>query len=232
MLKVEADKLDDIPEAARSFYEEKDGKFRLKVDGMPDVEGLKKSRDDVLAELKSFKAKAREAEESAAKAAQDALEKSGNVDALRKSYEDKLAKREAELAGKISQYEANINGLTVGQTATSLAAALAIPGSADVLLPHIRQRLSVEYRDGQPVTVVLDASGKPSAMTVEELKAEFLANTAFAPIIAGSRASGGGASGGGRSGGATAKSVSRTVFDGMSVNDKHAHLKSGGTITG
>lgn len=232
MLKLEAEKIDDIPEVARSFYEEKDGKFRLKVDGVPDVDGLKKSRDEVLAELKQFKTKAKEAEEAAQRAAQEALEKSGNVEALRKSYDDKLAKSESEWKGKMSDYERSIHSLTVGQTATSLAAAIAIPGSAEVLLPHIRQRLSVEYKDGHPVTVVLDASGKPSAATVEDLKAELLASPAFAPLLVGSKASGGGASGGGRSGGAAAKGVSRAAFDAMSPSQRMEHVKSGGTITG
>lgn len=231
MLKLEAEKIDDIPEAARGFYEEAGGKFRLKVDGVPDVAGLIAKRDELLAENRTFKSKAREAEEAAERARLEAIEKSGNVDALRKSYEEKFGKAESEWKGKLSEYEKHVQSLTVGQTATTLAATLAIPGSADVLLPHIRQRLSVEYRDGQPVTVVLDASGKPSAMTVQELQAEFLANPAFAPLLVGSKASGGGAAGGGRSGGATAKSVSRATFVAMSPSDQMEHIKARGIIT-
>lgn len=231
MLKLEADKVDDIPEAARSFYEEKDGKFRLKVDGIEDVSGLKAKNAELLAESKANKAAAKAAKDAADAAALSALEKGGDIEALRKSYDAKLAAREAELNGKLTDYERSINSLTVGQTATSLAAALAIPGSADVLLPHIRGRLSVEYRDGHPVTVVLDASGKPSAMTVQELQAEFLANPAFAPLLVGSKASGGGAAGGGRSGGATAKSVSRATFEKMNPSDQKAHIMGRGVIT-
>lgn len=85
-----------------------------------------------------------------------------------------------------------IRDLTVGRTATDIASALAIPGSAKALLPHIERRLSVEQRDGKPVVVVLDPQGKLSAATLDELKVEFANDVAFAPLIAGSKASGGG----------------------------------------
>ena len=42
MLKLETDSLDTIDEPLRGLYEEKEGKFRLKVDGLPNDEGLKK----------------------------------------------------------------------------------------------------------------------------------------------------------------------------------------------
>jgi hypothetical protein len=77
-----------------------------------------------------------------------------------------------------------------------------VQGSAKALLPHIERRLSVEQRDGKPVVVVLDAQGKLSAATLDELKAEIANDAAFAPLIAGSKASGGGAGGAGGGGGA------------------------------
>jgi len=84
-----------------------------------------------------------------------------------------------------------------------------LQGSANVLLPHIRSRLAVDYVDGNPITRVLGPDGKPSAATLDELKAEFVANEAFAPIIAGSKASGGGA-GGSNSGRAASKGLKRS----------------------
>lgn len=79
--------------------------------------------------------------------------------------------------------------------ATNIANELALQGSASVLLPHVRNRLTVDYVDGAPITRVLGPDGKPSAATLDELKQELAANEAFAPIIAGSKASGGGAGG-------------------------------------
>ena len=89
----------------------------------------------------------------------------------------------------------------------------------------------MEIRDGVPVTVVLGQDGKPSALTIDDLKSELTANQAFAPIIAASKAAGGGASGSGNGGGAAKKAVTRSQFDQMNAVQRMEHLKSGGTIT-
>lgn len=231
MLKLELEKLDDAPEAVRSMYEEKDGKFRLKVDGLPDVGGLKKKNDELLDELKGLKRKQAEEAERIAREKEELLAKSGDVEAIRKSYDAKIAKLQEEYEGRLSGMSGQLHGLTVGQTATALAAELAIPGSAPVLLPHIKARLGMEMRDGVPTTVVLGADGKPSAMTIEELKAELTGNPAFAPIIAASKAAGGGAAGGGKGGGAAKKALTRQQFDALSPAERMEHIKGGGTIT-
>lgn len=206
MLKLELDKLDGLDDSVKAFYEEKDGKFRLKVDGVPDVSGLKNKVDQLLTEKKEADRKAKEAAEAAEAERQAALAKSGDIDALRQSYEAKLTKREKELMEQLTGLQSQVHGLTVGQTAMAVAVELAMDGSSDVLLPHVKQRLSMEIVDGQAVTRVLDKAGKPSAMTIEELKTEFAANPAFAPIIKASKAAGGGASGGNNSGGGAPKS--------------------------
>lgn len=231
MLKLELDTIEGLEDGVKGLYEEKDGKFRLKVDGLPDVSGLKKKLDELMDESKAAKRKAKEIEEAAERERAEALAKSGDVESLRKSYDEKFGKTKTEYETQIQNYQQQLQRLTVGQTATTLAAELAIPGSAPVLLPHIQARLSMEIRDGQPVTVVMSADGKPSAMTIEELKTELSANPAFAPIIAASKAAGGGASGGGNGGGAAKKAVTRAQFDSMNAVQRTEHIKAGGTIT-
>lgn len=231
MLKLEADSLDTIDEPLRSLYEEKDGKFRLKVEGIPDADGLKKKNNELLDELKGYKRAQKEKEDALAKEREELLAKSGDVEALRKSYDEKMTKITSDYSTREQNYQQQLQKLTVGQTATTLAAELAIPGSAPVLLPHIQARLSMEIRDGVPVTVVLGQDGKPSALTIDDLKSELTANQAFAPIIAASKAAGGGASGSGNGGGAAKKAVTRSQFDQMNAVQRMEHLKSGGTIT-
>lgn len=231
MLKLEADNLDAIDEPLRSLYEEKDGKFRLKVEGIPDADGLKKKNNELLDELKGYKRAQKEKEDALAKEREELLAKSGDVEALRKSYDEKMTKITTDYSTREQNYQQQLQKLTVGQTATTLAAELAIPGSAPVLLPHIQARLSMEIRDGVPVTVVLGQDGKPSALTIDDLKSELTANQAFAPIIAASKAAGGGASGSGNGGGAAKKAVTRSQFDQMNAVQRMEHLKSGGTIT-
>lgn len=231
MLKLEADTLDAIDEPLRSLYEEKNGKYRLKVEGVEDTEGLKKKNSELMDELKGFKRSQKEKEEQAAREREELLAKSGDVEALRKSYDEKMTKITTDYSTREQNYQQQLQKLTVGQTATTLAAELAIPGSAPVLLPHIQARLSMEIRDGVPVTVVIGQDGKPSALTIDDLKSELSANPAFAPIIAASKAAGGGASGSGNGGGAAKKAVTRSQFDAMNPAQRAEHIKSGGTIT-
>lgn len=217
MLKFQIDSLDGVDEAVRALYAEKDGKFVLGIEGLPqqeDVSGLKAKVDELLGEKKAAEKARKDAEEQARLEREEAARKSGNVEELEKSWSEKYNRREAELNGMLEQergtLSTQIRDLTVGRTATDIASALAIPGSAKALLPHIERRLSVEQRDGKPVVVVLDQQGKLSAATLDELKAEFANDTAFAPLIAGSKASGGGAAGAGGGGGAAKGKIGGT----------------------
>ncbi|MBV4477782.1 hypothetical protein [Pseudomonas botevensis] len=217
MLKFQMDTLEGVDEAVRALYIEKDGKFVLGIEGLPqqeDVSGLKAKVDELLGEKKLAEKKAREAEEAARLEREEAARKSGNVEELERSWTEKFNRREAELNGMLEQERGTLSGqirdLTVGRTATDIASALAVQGSVKALLPHIERRLSVEQRDGKPVVVVLDAQGKLSAATLDELKAEIANDAAFAPLIAGSKASGVGAAGAGGGGGAAKGNIGGT----------------------
>ena len=199
MLKYELENLDGVEESVKSLYEEKDGKYVLKIEGIPQSqhsdEGLRKKVDELLAEKKAEQQKRKEAEEQARKEAEENARKKGDIDALEKSWGDKLAARETELLNEKKALEAQVYKLTVGSKATELAAKLAVPGSDSVLLPHISNRLQVETVDGEIKIRVLDLQGKPSALSIEDLEKEFRANEAFKPLIRASNASGSGASG-------------------------------------
>ncbi|WEM33661.1 head scaffolding protein [Pseudomonas phage PSA-KC1] len=58
-------------------------------------------------------------------------------------------------------------------------------------MPHIKSRLMADFEGDTPVTRVLDKDGKPSALTIDELANEFVANKDFSAIITASKASGG-----------------------------------------
>ena len=217
MLKFQLDTLDGVDDTVRALYTEKDGKFVLGIEGLPqpeDVSGLKSKVQELLDEKKAADKARKDAEDQARLEREENARKSGNVEELERSWTEKFNRREAELNGLLEQergtLSTQIRDLTVGRTATDIASALAIPGSAKALLPHIERRLSVEQRDGKPVVVVLDQQGKLSAATLDELKAEFANDTAFAPLIAGSKASGGGAAGAGGGGGAAKGKIGGT----------------------
>ena len=207
MLKLEIDSLDSIDEGLKGLYSEQDGKYRLNVDGIEDTGALKRAKEHEKEARKKAETQARELADQL-KALQDAQSrnqedghrKAGDIEALDKSWQEKLAKREKELSEQLSQRDSVVNKLLVDSVAIRMASELAVDGAAEVLMPHIKSRLAAELRDGEPVTVVKDKDGKLSALSIDELREEFVNNGAFASVIRGSKASGTGsanANGGG-----------------------------------
>jgi len=186
------------------------------------IEALKAKNEELLGEKKEAQKRAKAEAEAREAAAAEAAAKSGDVEALSKSWQDKLAKREAELAEAIKARDAQLHDLTVGATAQSIASEIAVQGSSNVIARLVRDRL--RYEDGK--VVVLDAEGKPSALTVDELKKEVSEDPALAPLIVGSRASGGGAAGA-KGGGATKQLHEMTGAErvAMSKNDPAGFAK-------
>lgn len=201
MLKRLLDTLDGVPEALHEFYEEKDGKFHLLAEA-EDTSALKSAKDhekearqkaeQELRELRAAEAdKIAKAEEAArAKALKEARENS-DLDALDKSWKAKFDAMVAEKdAGNATLTEA-INGEKIKTVAGELAADISIAPA--LLQPLIEARLSVELTDGKFNTRVLDAAGQPSAMSMDDLRAEFVGNDAYKGVMKAGNASGGGA---------------------------------------
>lgn len=232
MLKYELESIEELDDSLKGLYQEQDGKFVLGIEGLPkpeDVDGLKRKVDELLSEKKEAKKAREEAEAEARRISEESARKSGDTEALEKSWQEKLSKRERELQEQIDAMGSSVTTMTVDNVAVKLANELAVQGSADLLIPHIKSRLSAEQRDGQYVTVVKDRDGKPSAFTLDDLKSEFVSNPAFAPVIVGSKATGGGANGSNHGGGAT-KTISRSKFDAMSQSDRAEYAKAGGKV--
>lgn len=193
------DTLDGVGEEIKSFYAEQDGKFVLNVAEFTAAQvekstsGLKAKVDELLGEKKTAAAKAKEAEAAAQAAKDEAARNSGDVEALEASWQAKLNAAIAEKDGAIGALQGSVEKLTVGQQATAIAAEMAVQGSASVLERIVRDRLTVEMTENGPLVRVLDAAGKPSASSIDELKKELAGDEALKPILVGSKASGGGA---------------------------------------
>ena len=202
MLVYKRENLDGLDESLHSMYELKDGFYYLKVSGVvseESVAGLKNNHDLLLAEKKEQQRLAQAAAAEAARVAEEAARKNGDLEAIENSWKEKYANRENELNEQLKAHQQRIYGLTVGQQASELAAKLAVAGSASVLLPHIQNRITLDENNN---IRVLDSQGKPSAMTIDELAIEFRNNPAFKPLIAANASSGSGAAGNGFGGGA------------------------------
>lgn len=206
---VTKDEHSKLPADVQKEYVADGENFKLDVEGgFEDVAALKRAKDHEKTAAAEAKRLLHEAQTQLAALTEErdgllsgAIPKK-DVERLEGSYKTKLAAKETELNAKIAALTGNLNTLLVDNEAARLASKLST--APEIILPHIKKRLSAETVDGKAVTRVLDAEGKPSASTLEDLEKEIIANPTFAPILTGSKGSGGGAAGAG-GGGAPSK---------------------------
>lgn len=213
-LKAKLETLDGIEESTAAHYREQDGAYVLDVedlDAHPGIGALKRAKDYERDQAKKAKADlaALREELEAAQGQLDELRKSGvprgDLEALEKSYNDRIKKLQDETQGTITGLQGALEKNLLDGSAMRLASDLvAQPEYVELILPHIRGRLRMEQDSGGGYQVrVLDRDGQPTANTVESLKAELLQNKAFGAILRGSSAQGGGAAGANGGGGAS-----------------------------
>lgn len=190
--------LDGLPADVAKEYKEVDGKFVLDIEG----DSL-----DPLINAKNHEKTARQIAEQKLQQAQEQLDemRRGNipkadVEALEGSWKSKLTEATTKAKEREAKLLQQVHGLTIGNTAAQIAAEIST--APDLMRGEIERRLAVEEtEDGRVVVRVKGADGKPSALTLDEFKNELKGDKRYAPIIIGSKASGGGANGGQNGGG-------------------------------
>ncbi|QEG09326.1 head scaffolding protein [Xanthomonas phage vB_Xar_IVIA-DoCa1] len=170
------------------YVEDGDG-FRLDVDGDEDTGPLRRAKDREAQLRRDAEKRAKEAEDRLAELEGDDARKKGDIATLEKSWQKKLDDQKNEYEGKIGKLTTHTTKSLVDNVALSIATK--ISNAPAIILPHIRARLQADFEGDEPKTRILDKDGKPSAMTIDELSAEFVANKDFSAIITGSKASGG-----------------------------------------
>ena len=220
--------LDDLEDHIKELYEEKDGAYFLKVSGVvpeSDIDGLKASRDALLAEKKEQQRLAQEAEAEKLRIEREALEEAarqkGDWQALEDSYKEKLSAKELEFSTQAETLRKQVYKLTVGEQAIKLAAEISKPHAQAIMSRFIEERLTLDENNN---VRVLDLQGKPSAMTIEDLKQEFKASAMFQDIVVINNSSGGGATGGGFGGGAAKKPNEYSVQEMKDLRDSNPEL--------
>jgi hypothetical protein len=196
MLKFEINKeaFDALSEDVKKEYKAEGESFKLSVEGYEDVGPLKRALDRERDEKKGALGKLKEAETKLAVFESEQGSASENLKTLEKSWKDKHEAQKAEFESKLGQKDSFINNMLVENKAAEIATKIST--SPNLILPHIRSRLTADLTGEVPTTKVLDKEGKISAMSLDELSKEFVDNKDFAPIIVGNKSSGSGASGG------------------------------------
>ena len=224
-LKSILDNVDSLPDDVKKEYKKgNDGKFYLDVDGIddhPNVKGLKTSMENAKRErgeardaLAAVQTQLTTANDQLDDMRRGAIPKA-DVTALENSWKTKLETATTESGAKITKLTGALDKNLRQATATQLASELFV--STSLGLPYILPRLKVVEEGEEFVVKVLDANGQPSASTLEDLKKEMVQNKEFAPILRGTRASGGGANGGNGGGGAPSNDKN---FDAVSASPK------------
>lgn len=184
-LQLVIDDIDKVDEKFRDLYVEKDGKYRLDVDGVEDVTGLKNKRDELLQKLADSKSKLSEKEEELKKALRDSK---GDED-LRKSIETERAKLENEK----NEIRKQLKETRISEYCTKEASKHA-NGTGEIEVLSDKLAKCMEYEDGE-FWIVED--GKKTAKTVEDVVESMKEKYPF--LFKGRQSSGAGSEGGSKS---------------------------------
>lgn len=224
LTKAEYDKLSDVLKS--EYIEDGDG-YRLDVDGEEDTGALKRAKDREAQLRRDAEKRAKDLEDQLAAVTDGDARKKGDIETLEKSWSKKLGETEAQYKARIDKLTDYTRRTMVDGTAMAIASKIStVPA---LMAKAVRERLTVDFEGDEPALRILDTSGKPSALTVDELTKEFVANKDFSSIIIGSKASGGGApkNGLGKSGGATTQTDNKpTMLSTLKPSDLAAELKA------
>lgn len=173
-----------------------------------------KERDDLKA---AQDAKTKEAVDAALAEAR----KSGDFAAIEADYKTKLAASEAARIAATEKGNLQLVDNAQGKIIGDLSKIFTTPKA---MTPYLKSRLKTEVDEasGEVVTRVLDAEGKVTAASIEDLKKEILDDAEFKGSLAAGKGSGSGATGHEDGSGATSKQSGS--FSDASPEDKIARL--------
>jgi hypothetical protein len=226
--KEEAEKL---PEGLRSEYQQEGESYTLKLEGHEE-QLIPKAKRDIEAEHRK---NAEKKLEEAQKRESDLLKKlesadgKKEVEAIRKQHEEEIAKIRQAAEEELKVIKGREHQAMIDKVASEFASEkFTVPSAIRGL---IKERLTVEEVDGQPVIRVREPDGKPSVKSLSDLQKEFLENPEFKPIIKAQVGSGGGANPGNKGGGSAKRTISKAELDRMSQEERHqAFVKDGAVM--
>ncbi len=219
--KLSKEEYEKLSDTLKAEYIADGDDFKLDVEGEEDTGALKRAKDREAQLRRDAEKKAKELEDRLADIEGDDARKKGDIATLEKSWQKKMDDQKAADKAVIDKLTNHTKQSLVDNVALSIASK--ISSSPNLILPHIKARLQADFEGDVPTTRVLDAAGKPSALTIEELSKEFVANKDFSAIIIGSKASGG-AGKPTNSGGATNTGTNKIDFSKMNPVELAAHI--------
>lgn len=179
--------------------EDEDGKDMGSLRSAKDHE--KKRRQEAEKKVRELETKNEELEDKVMDLETGSKDLAEDKKALEEKFEKKFEREKGKLDGEIAKRDKNLQKILIDSEANRIAGEISTVPSA--MSRIIKERLTTEWDGDELKTVVLDADGKASDITVADLTKEIVSNKEFSGIIKGSQASGSGASpGDGGQGGA------------------------------
>ena len=194
-LQYEIASLDAIEPALREHYvKTKNGGYRLELTNYQTAEQM---RTQMLADKSATGRATVRIHELEKQALQDELaetkrraepkpvvppERSADDQRLEKEFTDKLNAHEAGLKAQVASLRSDRDSTALERVAAEIASKLAVPGSIDLLLPHVRERLTASDIGGRFEITVKNAA------SVEHLIEEFRSDPRFARAVNGPNA--------------------------------------------
>lgn len=185
-------------------------------------QAMQNKLNELLAETKKAKNKAREEVEEKERLKLEKAKKDGDYEQLLKSSE----KERADLLGKYTELNSKISQEKIRNESLKIATELADSHNAEILSEFISKRLKYTDEGVQ----VLNANGELTVSTIEQLKSEFQNSDKFKSLIRGSKASGGDAQGSGKGVENSSQKIDRQTFDSWSPTKKHAYMQNKGIV--
>lgn len=187
--KISKETYEKLSDEMKTIYSASGSDYVLDAE---DAEELKNAKDrekqrakELQTQIDELQSKLDEIEDSKQK---EQAKKNGDIAALEKSWKEKADKEREPLVAENNKLRAAAVKSLVDGTAGIIAQEIATVPS--LMARAIKDRLTVDFEGDEPTLRVLGADGKPSALTIEDLKKEFVANKDYSAIIVGSKASG------------------------------------------
>jgi len=230
-LKATLENLEELPEEFHEDYEERDGKFFLKIldnfvpkDKVEDVSGLKSALEKERQNNKALSSAKRQLEEQFGgidveeyqrlkeleqQEEENKAAKKGEWDKLKLQMTEKHNEELAKRAERENKLLSALERKTID--ADAVAALNEFKGNVTLLLPHVKGHVRMVEEDGAFVARVVDDQGNPRVngegnfLTVRELVSEMRDQETYAKAFDAGVKSGGGTPPGGGSGNGSGK---------------------------
>jgi hypothetical protein len=191
--KIDKAAFDLLHDEVKKMYKEENGNYILQVEESELVRAKdreKERADSLQTKLDVAENARKEAEDKLADDEHLAARKTGDIKTIEKSWEKKVKAAEDKGKADVEAKDKQLQKVLVTEKATTIAAAIA-GDNAHLLVPVIERRLKADTSGTEAITRVLDDKGEPSALTLDELQKEIVANPKFSAIVIASKGSGG-----------------------------------------